>query len=392
MSLLTLPKTYGDFQLLFKSDIDNMWSELEAFINGGITSDNVVAGWASFSQIELEEDMNFYLGTSAFIRFEDNTLYFLFDDGEEEDFIIRKESGVAITKISNEGILSSSLDIFQLGNSNYSFNTLMNYSKPVLVYTDSDTVTMQQNVTVANRSLIVFPSGIVDVTEDVSSTHKFRQLKLSATANGYDSAHTGAADSGMRAGLTLTENTWYFVYAVIVRGGSDVGKFIMVVDDRSPVPFNWSGLDTTYGAGNWVYLGPLRYGHGEALATTLVPFIMDHQGWIQFVGAAATDNFFGIRLTSTIISDTTYQTVWQETTGNEGESIPENFSFMKLTYRPVDSTNNEMCGQAVITDSADNIIYNLPSFSVTLDPGEAHGFEVKIPCGVGVRFKMRIGA
>lgn len=390
MTALTLTKEYGDSELLFKSDIDNMWTELESFTNGNITADNINTGWASFSQVELEEDDDFYLGSAIILRFSEDTMYFLFDETPKE--VRFKIDGDTKLTIDTSGNVSSALDIFTEDNSDYSIGMLLNYCKPVLVYTDSTTVSMQQNTTTANRSLIMFPVGPVNVTEDISSTHKFRQLKIDATANGYATAHTGAADSGVKSGLSLTENTWYFVYAVIVRGGDDLGKFIMVVDDTDPTPQNWTTHDTTYGAGKWVYLGPLRYGHGEANTTALIPFLMDHQGWVSFVGGAETDNFFGIRLASTIISTTSYDTVWEEQTGNEGESIPANFSAVKITYRPVDGDDTEMTGQMVITDNNNNVMSLLPAFSVLLDAGEAHGFEVKVPTGIGVKLKARIGA
>ncbi len=390
MTALTLPKSYGDLELLFKSDVDEMWDDLEAFTNGNINSDNVNVGWATFAQIELQEDMDFYLGDAIILRFEDDTLYFLFDDvNRDVDFYINT---VSVAQIDESGTFTTALDVYTASNINYPISTFMNYSKPVLVYTDSTTVSMQQNVTTANRSLIIFPSGPVDVTEDISSTHKFRQLKISAVANGYLAAHTGAADSGMKVGLSLTENTWYFVYAVIVQGGDDLGKFVMVVDDGAPLDSRIGEIDTAFGSGQWVYLGSIRYGFGEAATTTLVPFVMDHQGWTHFVGGAETDNFFGIRLTSTVVSTTAYDTIWQEQTGNEGESIPATFSCAKITYRPVDSLDTDMTGQMVLTDSEDNILQLLPSFSVLLDPGEAHGFECKIPTGLGIKLKGRIGA
>lgn len=387
---LALTKTYGDNELLFKSDIDNMWTELETYTNGNIDATNTNVGWASFAQVELEETDDFYVGPEIILRFDDDTMYFLFDEVQNEVYF--KIDSTTKATIDTSGNFSAALDIFTEDNANYSLGMLINYSKPVLVYTDSTTVSMQQNTTTANRSLLVFPIGPVDVTEDISATHKYRQLKTSATANGYATAHTGAADSGMFVGLSLTANTWYFVYAVVVRGGDDIGKFIMVVDDRTPMPDNWSLLDSSYGAGAWVYLGPLRYGHGEAASTTLVPFIMDHQGWITFTGGAETDNFFGIRLASTIVSTTSYDTIWEAQTGNEGESIPENISCVKVTYRPVDADDTSMTGQFVLTDNDNNILQLLPAFSVLLDAGEAHGFEVKVPAGIGAKLRARIGA
>ena len=391
MTALTLTKTYGDLELLFKSDIDDMWTELEAFTNGGITDDNVNVGWASFSQIELADGSDFYLGDGIIIDFEDDDLRMFFDEDEPHEINL-KINGDLKVNIDNSGNFYAQDDTFFETTSNYSLAMLVNYCKPVLVYVDGTTVNLQQNVTVANRTLVVFPSGPIDVTEDVSSTHKFRQLKTSATANGYATGHTGAADSGMKSGLSLTENTWYFVYAAVVRAGDDIGNFIMVVDDTSPIPSNWSTLDSVYGAGNWVYLGPLRYGHGEVAATTLVPFVMDHQGWVTFIGAGETNNFFGIRLASTVVSTTSYDTIWEEQTGNEGESIPANFSAVKITYRPVDADDAEMTGQMVVTDNNNNILQVLPAFSTLLEVGEAHGYEVKIPTGIGAKLRGRIGA
>jgi len=392
---VTLTKNYGDLTLLFVSDIHGMWTELETKVNTtGLDSTDVASGWATWAMVTLEKDTDYTMGltSSGIVRFysTDNTFVFAHDTNAKITYF--KINGTEVAQVDTSANFKVKKDVFFYNRSTvYGLSYLIGYEKPVLVYLTSTTIQVEQNTNTAHRTLIVFPSGPIAVTEDISATHKFRKLVTSATANGYSTSHTGAADSGMKSGVTLTANTWYFVYAVIVRGGDDVGNnYIMVADSVNPTPGNWSTLDTSYGSGGWVYLGMFRYGHGGAQTTTMVPFIQDHQGWLTFTGRAASGNFFGIRVASTTISSTSYTTLETFTAANSGDAAPANVSIIKGTIRPVGDGDSDFHGAIRITDGSDVTLWELPSFGSNLSDNEAHGWEFKLP-NVGLKLKGRRG-
>lgn len=395
MSALSLTKNYADSTLLFAADLHDMWAELESKTNGNIDSSNVVAGWSTFGNVVLAKDTDFSFGLTA-------SAYMTYDDTDDElvfshvttakDFLF-KIGGTTVATLDTSKELTVTKDIFFHNKSTaYPLSYLVNYKKPVLTYVDSTTVAIEQNTTTANRSLIVFPVGPIAVTEDVSATHKFRKLKIDATANGYGSTHTGAADSGMKVGLSLTANTWYFVYAAVVRYGDDAGNnYILVVDSVNPKPANWNTLDTSYGAGKWVYMGMLRYGHGAGATTTLVPFVYDKSGWLTFTGRAAVDDFFGIKVAETTVTATSYTTLETFSSADSGDAAPSICSHLNITIRPIASTSG-MNGNIIVSDNADNVLYNLPSFAANLADADAHGFQFKIPnLASGVKLKGKTG-
>lgn len=393
MSALTLTKNYGDLTLLFKADIDGMWTELETKINGNIDSDNVASGWASFNQVTLSKDVDYKLGAtnSAYMYFSSSTNEFVFAHVTTNRSTLFKIAGTTVGTLDESANLSLTQDVYFYNSSTvYPLSYLIGYSKPVLVYVDSTTINVEQNTGVASRTLIVFPSGPIAVTEDVSTTNKFRQIKISVTANGYLSSHTGDADSGMKVGLSLTANTWYFVYAVKVVGGNDAGNnFVLVVDSVNPSPTNWSTLDSSYTAGNWIYLGLFRYGHGGASTTTMIPFIQDHQGWHSFTGKAASTNFFGIRVDSSTISSTSYSTLFTATGADSGNAAPTTCSVLRITYRPIADGDGDLVGHVLVSDSSDVVLLNLPSFAMN-DGAIAHGFMCKVP-NIGAKVKAKRG-
>lgn len=395
MSALALTKLYGDLALLFKADIDALWTQLEAKINGSLDSDNVLQDWASWNMVTLAKDVSYTLGTtsSGVVRFYSASTDFAFAHDTTIKQFFFKVGGSTVGTLDTSGNFTSSTDIyFSTYNTTYPLSYLIGYQKPVLVYSDGTTINMEQNTTTANRSLVVFPCGPIHVTEDIASTHKFRQLKTSASANGYGSSHTGVADSGMKVGLSLTANTWYFVYAVVVQYGSDAGSnFIMVVDSTNPSPSNWSTLDSSYGAGKWVYLGLFRYGHGAGATTTMIPFIADHQGWHSFVGRLAIDNLFGIGVANQTINSTTYTTVETFTAADSGDAAPSTCSAMKVSLRILPDADGFIAGHVLISDSSDNVAINLPGFGTTYSSSDPHGYEFKI-VNQGLKLKAKRGS
>lgn len=395
MSALSLTKNYADSTLLFASDLHDMWTELEAKVNGALDSDNVVSGWSTFGNVILAKDTDFSFGATA-------SAYMTYDDTDDElvfsnvttakDFLF-KIGGTTVATLDTSKELTITKDVFFSNKSTvYPLSYLVGYRKPVLTYVDSTTVAIEQNTTTANRSLIVFPVGPIAVTEDISATHKFRKLKIDATANGYGASHTGAADSGMKVGLSLTANTWYFVYAAVVRYGDDAGNnYILVVDSVNPKPSNWSTLDTSYGAGKWVYMGMLRYGMGAAATTTLIPFVYDKAGWLTFTGRAAVDDFFGIKVYESTVTETTYTTLETFSSADSGDAAPSICSHISITAK-ISASGSQINGNMIVSDNADNVLYDLPSFAANLADADSHGFQFKIPnLASGVKLKGKTG-
>ncbi len=393
MSNLSLTKEYGDLTLLFAADVHNMWTELETKTNGNLASDNVASGWATWSQVTLSQDVDYSLGVtpSHYMYHKSSTSAFVFANITTQRDFYFKLGGTTYGTLDTSNNLVLTKDIMFYNKSTvYPLSYLIGYTKPVLTYIDDNSINVEQNTTTSARTLIVFPTGPIAVTEDTTSTHKFRQLKLDATANGYASGHTGAADSGLKSGLTLTANTWYFVYAVVVQGGDDAANdnFVLVINDTNPSPSNWGTLDTLFTAGNWVYLGLFRYGFGSTLDTTLVPFVQDHNGWHTFTSRAATNDFFGIKTAEVSVTSTSYATLETYTAADSGDAAPATCSHIKFSYRVTGPA--EMNGNFILTDGSDNVLYDLPSFAVLLEVDEAHGWQFTIP-NVGLKLKAKTG-
>lgn len=394
MSQLSLTKNYGDLTLLFKADIDGMWDELENKTNGNIDSDNVNSGWATWGQVTLDKDTDYSVGAteSGMIRYYSSTNTFVFAHDTTARDTIFKIGGTEVARIQETADFESKQDVYFYNRSTtYPLSWLLQYQKPVLVYSDSSTINVEQNTATANRTLIVFPAGPIEVTENVSTTHKFRSLKTTATANGYDAGHTGAADSGLRDGLSLTSNTWYFVYAVVVRYGDDAGNnFILVADTTSPHPTNWGTLDTRFGAGYWVYLGLFRRGYGTTATTTIIPFIQDHQGWHTFTGRASTNFFFGVCVNDqdAITSATSYDAIASFSSAD----IPNTCSLARITLKVETDFDGDMTGHLAVLDSGGSRLFNLLSYGNNLSSSEDHGMEVIIPATEGITISAKKGS
>jgi hypothetical protein len=396
MSALTLTKNYADSTLLMVTDIHGMWDELETKTNGNITSEHVNSGWASFSQATLSQDVDYTLGTTAssYFYYKSTTDEMVYAFVTTQRDVLFKLGGTLQLELDEVSDLHAERDIYFFNyNTTYPLSYLVGYQKPVLIYEDSTTVYVEQNTTTANRTLVVFPVGPIAVTENIASSHKFRMLKLDAVANGYSSGHTGAADSGLQVGLTLTANTWYFVYAVVVQGGDDAAtdNFVLVVDDLKPLPTNWGSLDSAYGAGKWVYIGALRYGHGSTNSEELVAFVQDHSGWMTFTSRGGTDDFFGIKLGEYQVSSTSVGTMQTITPADSGNAVPTTMSHYRLSIRTV-AVGAEMCGSLTATDGSDNLLWNLPSFAANLTETEAHGWDFKVPNITSIKIKGETGA
>lgn len=390
MSVLALPKHYGDLALLYAQYIHEMWDTLEAKVNGNIDKDNLQTGFANWSQVTLVKDVNFYMGAAggAFFHMDTVTGELIYTHAQVGKSTIFKINAVEVARVDSAKNLSFKKEIYFPSDTSYGlFALIARYTKPLLVYTNSTTIDMENNTEFANESLVVLPYGPIHVQEDLAATQKFRRLVISNTANGYASGHVGAAQGGVKVGLVLTANTWYFVYAVRVQFGADAGnKFIMVLDSTSPKYSNFSTLDTRYGSGQWVYLGSVRYGMGGAATTTLAPFVMDKSGWTYFTGRAAASDYFGIRVVSaTTVNSTTYTNMLTFSAADSGNACPDTVSSILVKWAAVQDGDSDMSGTLAIGKSTTNIQHQLESLG-DLYENTDHGGDCKIPNNQAMMF------
>jgi hypothetical protein len=392
MSSLILSKLYGDTDLLYKSDIDTMLDELEAKTNGDIDASNLASGWGNLGQLTLAKDITFTMGGT-------DTAYWLFVNSSNElkignthggaDVLFKVESAEAarIDSSANDFLIQKDVYFKDRSTAFSLYRLIGTYQKPVLVYVSSTVIDVENNTETANQTLICFGTGPVAVTEDTSSTNKFRRLSLSATANGYGSTHTGAADSGLRVGLSLSANTWYFVYAVRVQYGDDAGNnFILSVDDSSPVYTNHSTLNSRYGTGEWVYLGCIRRGYGASATTTLIPFTQDHQGWTCFTDRGAADNFFGIEMATTTVTSSSATTKLTFSVANSGNAFPANFVAFKMDIQTYEDGDGDFETMADIWFSASGVHAYLPHLE---SDGGQMGYSIVLPVISGGFYSAR---
>lgn len=347
MSSLTLTKLYGDTELLYKSDLDSMWTELEAFTNGGITATQLTSGWGNLGQLTLSKDVTFTMGLtdSVSILFSTSTNEWRFSNTYAGADTVFKVEGAECARIdagSNDFIVQKAVYFKDRSTTLSLSRILAAYAKPVLVYVSSTLIDVENNSETANTTNIVFATGPISVTEDTAVTNKFRRLSLAATANGYGATHTGAADSGLRTGLALSANTWYFVYAARVQYGDDAGnKFILVVDDTSPVYTNHATLNSRYGTGEWVYLGTIRRGYGSSATSTLIAFQQDRSGWMHFTDRGAADNYFGIEMFTGTVTSTTVTSKLAIGISNSGNNLPANVVAYKMDVQTYDDGDGD---------------------------------------------------
>jgi hypothetical protein len=389
MSTLALPKRYSDLTLLYAAYIHELWDTLEAKVNGNIDRNNVQTGFATWAQVTLQKDVNFYFGAAgaAFFQFINATGELMYTHTLTGKNTIFNINGTEVARVDPSKNFTSKKELYFPSDTNYGLYSLVaRYRKPLLVYNSSTQIDLENNTEFSNESLVVLPYGPIAVAEDLASTHKFRRCIISNTANGYATGHVGAAQGGVRVGLVLTANTWYFMYAVRVQFGADAGnKFIMVLSELSPKYSNFSALDTLFGASQWVYLGAVRYGMGSAQTTTLCPFVMDKSGWTYFTSRAAATNFFGINvLNNSLVNSTSYVSKFTFNAANSGNAVPDTCSIIQCRWFAIfDSV--DISGVIALGTSTSNILHQLPTFSSLFD-NTAHADDFKIPNGKGYQF------
>lgn len=169
------------------------------------------------------------------------------------------------------------------------------WKRPILIRNNSSTVDVDDNTGTAHQTRILFQDGNYrTVTEDVSSTTKYRRFDITATAE----FTSGTEESGLRSGLSEASNTWYAIYAV--KSQINSSNFVLAGDTTLPLQANYSTLNSRYGTSSWVYLGMIRNGDGSGSASDILVFYQ-HGNYTMFsnntTGQVLTGN--GIRLANT---------------------------------------------------------------------------------------------
>lgn len=143
-------------------------------------------------------------------------------------------------------------------------SALWSYRRPVLQWSSGTQVNLETgNQGTAGSATILFPDGTF--RSDSTASH----INFVTTRN---AALTGAAQSGLRAGLTAAANTWYALYAVKVQDNAN--DFVVVGDTLMPLQVNFATLNANFGTNGWVYLGVLPYGDNAGSTTAIPKFAM----------------------------------------------------------------------------------------------------------------------
>lgn len=146
-------------------------------------------------------------------------------------------------------------------------STLWAYRRPTLKFASVTAVDVENNTGTQHETTILFPDGTYrSVTEDTSSTNKYRRFLITAAAE----FTSGTEDSGLRSGITEATNTWYAIYAV--KSAIDATKFVLAGDTTLPLQTNFSTLNSRYGTSGWVYLGMIRNGDNGGTTGDLLNF------------------------------------------------------------------------------------------------------------------------
>lgn len=195
----------------------------------------------------------------------------------------------------------------------------LGYRRPVLQFNSVTTVDVENNTGTSHETVVIFPDGDVRaVTENLTGTNKYRRFDITATA-----ALTGTHDSGLRSGLSESNNTWYAIYAVKVR--DDLDKFVLVGDTVFPTVGNISTLNTNFGAYGWVYLGMIRNGDNSAVAGDILNFVQTADK-TYFRNTATTDRS-GTLLASTAGATTLTYTY---AAGGGAAQIPDHIKVVEI--------------------------------------------------------------
>ncbi len=203
--------------------------------------------------------------------------------------------------------------------------SLFGYRRPNLTFIGVTSVDVENNTGTANQTTIVFPDGTIrSVTEDTSSTHKYRRFIITATAE----FTTGTEDSGLYSGLSETNNTWYAIYAV--KSAIDTTKFVLVGTTTLPLRANFATLNTNLGTNGWVYLGLIRNGDGVSAAGDILNF--SQSGGITTFRNSYTGPSTSVTSTGLLLAAAAVPNTWAYSAGTGTTSVPNHISTAVVSH------------------------------------------------------------
>ncbi len=239
--------------------------------------------------------------TAALQNTNENTIYSEFNGNIESNNI--KDGTIVTGDISaSAGITASQLSSVLQSSITY-LNTTGSYRRPVLQWISATLVDVERNTGTANQTCINFNNEQRCVTEDTSSTNKYRRFDITAAANFV----SGTEDSGL-IGTTEAVNTWYAIYAV--KSQISASNFVLVGTTVTPpsvasnIPTtggNYTTLNSMFGVNGWVYLGLVANGDNAGATGDIKNFTQT--GNLTLLDQAATTANVtigtGIRLATT---------------------------------------------------------------------------------------------
>jgi hypothetical protein len=251
------------------------------------------------------------------------------------DILDCRDNGSSVFKIADGGTITAtgSITIPTATITTLAYAAL-GYRRPNLVFVSSTAVDVENNTGTANQTTIVFPDGSIrSVTENTSSTNKYRRFLITAAAE----FTSGTEDSGVRSGISEATDTWYAIYAV--KSAINSANFVLAGDTTLPLQANYSTLNTRYGGANsWVYLGMIRNGDNSGATGDILTF--NQQGPSTFLSNVCTANVIahnGLRLASTAGATSLTYTY---SAGTGTTDIPNHVSQVELYWaNAADSTN-----------------------------------------------------
>lgn len=186
------------------------------------------------------------------------------------------------------------------------------WRRPVLQYSSTTVVNIETGINgTSGQAQILFPDGNLR-TDSTSSRINCNLAQVAALS--------GTAQSGLQTG-TVSNNTWYWIYAVKV---SDSSTTFVTVADKTNGPFqaSFSTLNTNFGSNSWVYLGLIRYGDNSGTANAILNFKMagNTTQFLNLCTGTALGSF-GIRLATTAAATTL---VYTYVSGTGAAQIPAN--------------------------------------------------------------------
>jgi hypothetical protein len=197
--------------------------------------------------------------------------------------------------------------------------TLFGYRQPNLIFASTNQVYTEAGLNgTSGNSVVIFPDGSIRINVSVPNGQSTMTITQVAVLS-------GSKQGGLRTG-TVANNTWYAVYAV--KSTDDVTTFVPVAEPTLCIPANYATLNGFWGAGNWKYLGNVRYGDNSGTANAILAFVQN--GNYTILSNVETDlsgnGGLGMRLVASASSPATYT----YSAGNSGTAIPNNLSIVTL--------------------------------------------------------------